>query len=66
MLLEMGREPTPEELGERGNARRQGTEGAEDRQRAIDGDTRGDDEDSSLGDFIEDITTTVCPLILRC
>ena len=58
MLQEMGREPTPEELGER-------MEMPEDKVRRVlkiakepisMGTPIGDDEDSHLGDFIEDIT----------
>ena len=58
MLQEMGREPTPEELGER-------MEMPEDKVRKVLKIAKepismetpiGDDEDSSLGDFIEDIT----------
>lgn len=71
MLQEMGREPTPEELGLR-------LEMPEDRVRAVQKIARepismetpiGDDEDSNLGDFIEDTnmespldTTTVTGL----
>lgn len=58
MLQEMGREPTPEELGER-------MEMSEDRVRKVLKIAKepismetpiGDDEDSHLGDFIEDVT----------
>ena len=58
MLQEMGREPTPEELGER-------MEMTEDRVRKVLKIAKepismetpiGDDEDSHLGDFIEDVT----------
>ncbi|EED34375.1 RNA polymerase, sigma 70 subunit, RpoD family [Luminiphilus syltensis NOR5-1B] len=58
MLQEMGREPTPEELGER-------MEMPEDKVRKVLKIAKepismetpiGDDEDSSLGDFIEDVT----------
>jgi len=58
MLQEMGREPTPEELGER-------MEMSEDKVRKVLKIAKepismetpiGDDEDSHLGDFIEDIT----------
>ena len=57
MLQEMGREPTPEELGER-------MEMPEDKVRKVLKIAKpismetpiGDDEDSSLGDFIEDTT----------
>ena len=58
MLQEMGREPTPEELGER-------MEMPEDKVRKVLKIAKepismetpiGDDEDSSLGDFIEDMT----------
>ena len=58
MLQEMGREPTPEELGER-------MEMPEDKVRKVLKIAKepismetpiGDDEDSSLGDFIEDLT----------
>ncbi len=60
MLQEMGREPTPEELGER-------MEMPEDKIRKVLKIAKepismetpiGDDEDSHLGDFIEDITIT--------
>ena len=60
MLQEMGREPTPEELGER-------LEMPEDKVRKVLKIAKepismetpiGDDEDSHLGDFIEDITIT--------
>ena len=60
MLQEMGREPTPEELGER-------MEMAEDKVRKVLKIAKepismetpiGDDEDSHLGDFIEDVTIT--------
>lgn len=60
MLQEMGREPTPEELGER-------MEMPEDKVRKVLKIAKepismetpiGDDEDSHLGDFIEDITIT--------
>ena len=59
MLQEMGREPTPEELGER-------MEMPEDKVRKVlkiakepisMGTPIGDDEDSHLGDFIEDVGT---------
>jgi len=58
MLQEMGREPTPEELGERMDM-------PEDKVRKVLKIAKepismetpiGDDEDSSLGDFIEDVT----------
>jgi len=58
MLQEMGREPTPEELGER-------MEMPEDKVRRVLKIAKepismetpiGDDEDSHLGDFIEDVT----------
>ena len=58
MLQEMGREPTPEELGQR-------LEMPEDKVRKVLKISKepismetpiGDDEDSSLGDFIEDVT----------
>ncbi len=60
MLQEMGREPTPEELGER-------MEMPEDKVRKVLKIAKepismetpiGDDEDSHLGDFIEDVTIT--------
>ena len=60
MLQEMGREPTPEELGER-------MEMPEDKIRKVLKIAKepismetpiGDDEDSHLGDFIEDVTIT--------
>ncbi len=60
MLQEMGREPTPEELGER-------MEMAEDKVRKVLKIAKepismetpiGDDEDSHLGDFIEDVAIT--------
>ena len=60
MLQEMGREPTPEELGER-------MEMSEDKVRKVLKIAKepismetpiGDDEDSHLGDFIEDVTIT--------
>ena len=60
MLQEMGREPSPEELGER-------MEMSEDKVRKVLKIAKepismetpiGDDEDSHLGDFIEDVTIT--------
>ena len=57
MLQEMGREPTPEELGgEDGDARGQGAQGPQDRQGTdLDGDAhRRRARIPHLGDFIED------------
>ena len=55
MLQEMGREPTPEELASAWRCRKTSAQGTQDRQRAdLHGNPIGDDEDSHLGDFIED------------
>ncbi len=56
MLNEIGREPTPEELAEKlGMPLEKVAQGSQDRQgAAVAGDAGRDEEDSHLGDFIED------------
>jgi RNA polymerase primary sigma factor len=58
MLQEIGREPTPEELAEKMEMPGQGPQGLKIAKEPISMETPiGDDEDSHLGDFIEDTTT---------